>query len=158
MSLQHIIMLPVFCMLHDVRHAGVNNARYNMLYLTYDRWASTCWVTITTFCSAAITILCLWSRRTFPPLPGYRLVVIFCRDASSAVLQQLVKQCWLNFSYSSSPHSCRYGEEARIKITFLTRIELTTSALTCRCTRQVIPTIRPLGRRIVLEYHRSIME
>ena len=49
----------------------------------------------------------------------------FYRDASSALLQQLVNQ-WLNFTYSRS-HAFRY-ERKNTNLT-LVRIELTTSAL-----------------------------
>ena len=65
---------------------------FYFLNLIYSRWAST-------------LQSCLWSSRIFPSLPGSRLT-IFCRDASSALLQ-LVNQ-WLNFTYSRS-HALRYG-------------------------------------------------
>ena len=65
------------------------------LNLTYSRWTS----------SLLITILCLWSLRIFPSLPGSRLT-IFYRDASSALFLQLINQ-WLNFTYSRS-HAFRY--------------------------------------------------
>ena len=55
--------------------------------------------------------------------PGSRLT-IFCRDASSALLQ-LVNQ-WLNFTYSRS-HAFRY--ERKNTDPTLVRIDLTTSAL-----------------------------
>ena len=78
--------------------------------LTYSRWTSS-------------LPSCLRSQRIFPSLPGSRLT-IFCRDASSELLQ-LVNQ-WLNFTYSRS-HAFRY-ERKNTKPTWV-RIELTTSAL-----------------------------
>ena len=80
--------------------------------LTYSRWAST-------------LRSCLWSLRIFPSLPDSHLLTTFYRDASSALLQ-LVNQ-WLNFPYSSSTRAFRYRRQN--KISALTRIELTTSAL-----------------------------
>ena len=80
------------------------------LHLTYSRWTSS-------------LPSCLWSQRIFPSLPGSRLT-IFYRDASSALLLQLVNQ-WLNFTYSRS-HAFRY--ERKNTNPTLVRIELTTSA------------------------------
>ena len=70
-------------------------------HLTYSRWTSS-------------LPSCLWSQRIFPSLPRSRLT-IFYRDASSALLLQLVNQ-WLNFTYSRS-HASRYE---RKNLKFLT--------------------------------------
>ena len=64
--------------------------------LTYSRWTSS-------------LPSCLWSQRIFPSLPRSRLT-IFYRDASSALLLQLVNQ-WLNFIYSRSHASFRYEKK-----------------------------------------------
>ena len=61
-------------------------------HLTYSRWTSS-------------LPSCLWSQRIFPSLPRSRLTIYY-RDASSALLLQLVNQ-WLNFIYSRS-HAFRY--------------------------------------------------
>ena len=74
----------------------------------------------------ATLLSCLWSRRIFLSLPAF-LLMIFYRDASSALLQ-LVTQ-WLNFTNHVLTLS---ATEARIQILFFTRIELTTSALGVR--------------------------
>ena len=96
-------------------------------YLTYSRWTLS-------------LPSCLWSLRIFPSLPGSRLT-IFCRDASSAILQ-LVNQ-WLHFTYQSRSHAFRYGRK-NTNLT-LVRIELTISALTSRYAGYLLHTVNHSG-------------
>ena len=83
---------------------------FKIFNLTYSRWISS----LPTW---------LWSLRIFPSLPGSCLT-IFYRDASSALLLQLVNQ-WLNFTYYSRSHVFRY--ERKNTNPTLVRIELMTS-------------------------------
>ena len=94
------------------RERKKSSSTFNAIIFTYSRWTSS-------------LPSCLWSQRIFPSLPDSRLT-IFYRDASSALLLQLVNQ-WLNFTYSPRSHVFRY--ERKNTNPTLVRIELTTSAL-----------------------------